>query len=314
MLTARQAGRQGNSCARGCHPQRHALGPAVTHLRLSSDSPTPHSLLPCTRQVYSTPDALSAGTAALFVSAVKAAIARKGTAVVALSGGSLPRRLAGVAAASPGVDWSALHVFLADERLVPSSDPECSARALRQAFLDTLPGFPAGNLHEVAYTPGGSPADAANQYEAAIAGVSQASLPRNGAGMPVFDLILLGVGPDGHTASLFPNRSTLMPTSRIVLPVSDSPKPPPQRVTLSLSCINAAAAVAFVADGASKAEVLQRILEVQALPGALPAQMVRATQGAGEVKWLIDNGAASALHPQEWANPDKFPRSELPKK
>ena len=264
--------------------------------------------------MYSTPDALSAGAAALFVSVVRAAVACKGSAVVALSGGSLPRRLAGVAAAAPGLDWSALHVFLADERLVPPSDPECSALALRKAFLDTLPGFPAANLHQVAFTPGVFPADAAAQYEAVIVGMSQAALPRTGAGMPVFDLILLGIGPDGHTASLFPNRSTLVPTTRVVLPVTESPKPPPQRVTLSLSCINAAAAVAFVADGASKAEVLHRILEVQALPGALPAQMVRATQPGAEVKWLLDSAAASALHPQEWANPDKFPRSEVPKK
>jgi len=262
------------------------------------------------RQVYDTAEALSAGTAALFAQVARAAIARKGAACIALSGGSLPKRLAGLAqAAGAQLDWSKVHIFLADERMVPPTDSEYNARVLRTAFLDAVP-CPASNVHEV-NTSAGSPQDAATQYEASILGLSADMLPRNGDGQPVFDLILLGVGPDGHTASLFPNRLTLKPTQRVVLPVDNSPKPPPKRVTLSLSCINAAANVAFVADGASKAEVVQRCLEVQVLPGALPAQMVRVA-APGEVRWLLDTSAAGSLASSDWANPSKFPRSEVP--
>lgn len=244
----------------------------------------------------------------LFVDVVRAAVARKGCAVVALSGGSLADALSGLAS-STAVDWPRVHLFLADERCVPLDHPDCNASALRAAFLDAA-GAPPGTLRALpAAAAAGPPAAAAEAYEAELAALPPSALPRDAEGLPVFDLVLLGLGPDGHTASLFPNRPQLAPSRRAYLPVSDSPKPPAARVTLSLSALNAAACVAFVASSAAKAEVVQRALEVQALPGALPAQSVRP---AGELLWLLDAEAASALRSGQWGDRSKWPRSDIP--
>ena len=247
---------------------------------------------------------MSAAAARLFVEVCQAAVARKGAAVVALSGGSLPARLAGVAGAQ-GLDWSKVTLLLADERCVGPEDPLSNLKALKEAFADAVP-----KAHLLAVPSASGPVAQAAAYEAVISAIPAQALPRNAEGLPVLDLVLLGIGPDGHTASLFPNRTTLKATKQVVLPVSDSPKAPLQRVTLSLSAINAASAVAFVVGGADKAEVVQRCLEVQALPGALPAQAVRPM--AGEVRWMLDAAAAAALTPREWDAPAKWPRSEVP--
>lgn len=134
----------------------------------------------------------------------------------------------------------------------------------------------------------------------------------------MIDLVLLGVGPDGHVASLFPNSAALADASGAwVLPVANSPKPPPERITLSLPALNASRHVAIVSLGAGKAEVVQRALEVQSLPGALPVQLVR--PGAGRLTWVLDSAAAAGLSPGDWAAEGgkksswKFPRSEAPK-
>ena len=222
--------------------------------------------------------------------------------MVALSGGSAATLLAPLPAlaAASTVDWSQVHFFLADERCVSADDPQCNATAL----LPSLP--PRAQLHRLRLT---SPASAAaSAYEAELLALPSSLLPRAASGLPVFDLVVLGVGPDGHTASLFPNRSQLAATTQAYLPVTDSPKPPSSRVTLSLSALNAAARVAVLAIGADKAEVVQRALEVQALPGALPVQAVR----PGEMRWLVDGAAAAELRTGEWAAPGAWPRSEVP--
>jgi len=115
----------------------------------------------------------------------------------------------------------------------------------------------------------------------------------------VFDLIALGIGPDGHVASLFPNRPEIAVTDRWVIPVSASPKPPPERITFTLPVINAAKDVLVIALGEGKAEIVQRVLEVQALPGALPAQLVRAGEG-GRVRWVLDAFSAQELNIGDW--------------
>ncbi|KAK9856858.1 hypothetical protein WJX84_008424 [Apatococcus fuscideae] len=127
------------------------------------------------------------------------------------------------------------------------------------------------------------------------------------AGFPIFDLVLLGIGPDGHIASLFPNRSQTAARKGWVLPVSDSPKPPSERITLTLPVINAAKEVGIVAFGDGKAEIVQRALEVQALPGALPAQLVRPEEG--RLYWLLDAGSAGNLRSGKWEDAKAFPRS-----
>lgn len=119
------------------------------------------------------------------------------------------------------------------------------------------------------------------------------------------------MGPDGHVASLFPNRKEVGNTSDWVLPVTDSPKPPAERITLTLPVLNAARQVVVVAVGASKAEVVQRALEVQALPGALPVQLIQ--PASGKLTWVLDKAAAHDLRVNDWAaGTKKFPRSSNP--
>ena len=158
------------------------------------------------------------------------------------------------------------------------------------------------------------PAKAAAAYEAKLKGCAALAPGSAGGppGLPRLDLVLLGLGEDAHVASLFPNAPELQePASgRWVLPITASPKPPAGRVTLSMAAINAAAAVVFVASGPGKARPVQLVLEVQALPGALPAQLVRPV--AGSVRWLLDGAAAGALRPALWDQPAFWPRSEVP--
>lgn len=237
------------------------------------------------------------------VDAYGAAVKAKGSFTLVLSGGSLLSNLSGLAAAK-GIDWSKVHVFYVDERNVPHSSADSNHKGAVDSFLGKV-AIPAENvfaIHE------GLPVDgAALNYEGRLYGLPSSVLPRSEAGYPVFDLVLLGVGPDGHVASLFPNRPELAPTSRWVLPIANSPKPPPERITFTLPVINAAKEVHVVALGESKAEIVQRALEVQALPGALPAQLVR--PATGKVTWVLDVAAAQHLDIAAWGDSKQYPRS-----
>ncbi len=148
---------------------------------------------------------------------------------------------------------------------------------------------------------------AARSYEGRLISLPSTILPRNQANFPIFDLILLGIGPDGHVASLFPNTSQTATTTGWVLPVTNSPKPPPERITMTMPVINAGKEVWLVALGEGKAEIVQRALEVQALPGALPAQLVR--PAASPLKWVLDVASAQHLDITEWDNSKAFPRN-----
>lgn len=241
------------------------------------------------------------------VEASEAAIKSKGSFTLVLSGGSLPSLLGPLAAYSKGpVAWDKFHIFFVDERNVPHSSPDSTLRAVKESFLSKVP-VPPSQVHAIAE--GLSVREAAVEYEGRILGLGRTILPRDESGkLPSFDLILLGVGLDGHIASHFPHRGTLIASVESwVLPVDNSPKPPSERITLSLPVINAAKEVVFVTLGESKAEIVQRTLEVQALPGALPAQLVRPT--AGRVKWLLDVQSAQSLDIASWGEPKLFPRS-----
>jgi len=238
----------------------------------------------------------------------RAAVASKGAAVLALSGGSAAAALAGLSSASPPLDWSRIHLFLVDERCVPLGDAACNASTLRRTVLEACGAAAAASLRELA-TPTAAPAASAAAYEQQLLSLPAEALPRTSDGLPVFDLVVLGMGPDTHTASLFPNRTQLSPTTHAYLPVLDSPKPPSQRITLSLSAINAAKRVIFLVSGAEKAEAVQRALEVQSLPGACPAQVVRPAEG--QLVWLLDAESASALSTGEWGKAARWPRSEI---
>lgn len=254
--------------------------------------------------IYATPKNASKGLARLVSNAAAAAIKERGAFTLVLSGGSLLGMLSGLEAAK-GVDWSKWWVFFVDERNVPHSSADSNFKGAQEALLGRVP-IPAGQVFAI--NEGLTVEQAATTYEGRLITLPASVLPRDSEGLPVFDQVLLGVGPDGHVASLFPNRPEVAATGRWVLPVSGSPKPPPERITFSLPVINAAKDVLIVAVGEGKAEIVQRALEVQALPGALPAQLVRPKAGAA--RWVLDALAAQDLSVGEWENSKEFPRNK----
>lgn len=252
--------------------------------------------------------AAASGLVELLTTASSEAIQRHGAFTIAISGGSLISTLKALKTAGKAIEFAKWHVFFVDERNVGSHDsPDSNYGAARDAFLERI-GVPGDQVY--ALKPGLPVEDAAIEYAGRMLGLDEHILPRTDNDLPVLDCICLGLGPDGHVASLFPNKGHVGDTSgRWVLPVHNSPKPPAQRITLSLPAINAARQVVFVATGVGKAEVVQRVLETQALPGALPAQMVRPVDGM--VTWVLDAEAAHELHVGQWEDSKAFPRSTV---
>ena len=234
------------------------------------------------------PAALADEAARRFANLAQAAVADHGRFAVALSGGSTPRALHERLARPPlrdSVDWANVHVFWGDERMVPPDDPESSYRMARETLLQHVP-IPAANIYPVP-TVGGTPEAAAHAYAETVAAVFGVNPAR-------FDLILLGMGPDGHTASLFPGQPEVVrPSEVLVAAVHNAPKPPPTRVTFTYRLINAAACVLFLVTGADKATALREVLRGSADIARLPAQGVRPEQG--ELVWLMDAAAAKEL-------------------
>eukprot|EP00299_Pterocystis_sp_00344_P012300 c5881_g1_i1.p1 GENE.c5881_g1_i1~~c5881_g1_i1.p1 ORF type:complete len:237 (+),score=43.44 c5881_g1_i1:47-757(+) len=223
-------------------------------------------------------DALSLALAEFIAAASKEAIENRGQFTIAWSGGSLPKLAASGLIANKSIDFTRWHVFFADERFVTLDHPDSNYLSVSNEFLRHVP-IPANQVHPIVPTVS-SVEECAQEYQQQVTTVL-------GEGA-TFDVILLGMGPDGHTASLFPNHSLLNENSLLVAPISDSPKPPPQRVTLTLPVLNRARQVAFVTAGEGKAEMLQKILQD---PSAnLPCQKV-----SGNVVWFVDRGAARLL-------------------
>ena len=207
--------------------------------------------------LYAFPDvgALATSLRAYVINAQNAGIARHGVFKVAVSGGSLPKTLAqALLASSSGpddvVDFSKWEVFFADERAVPLDHEDSNYALLKAELLDKIPadlGQPKVHPIDVAHL--NDTQELADQYEQTLV-TSFAS--RDSVRLPIFDLLLLGCGPDGHTCSLFPGHELLRETSAWVAPIEDSPKPPPKRVTLTLPVVTHAVKVAFVATGGGK--------------------------------------------------------------
>lgn len=234
--------------------------------------------------VAENPDSLAREAAARFAEAAKTAIAAQGRFTVALSGGTTPRKLYDLLSQPPysfAVDWSRVYIFFADERFLPPDDPESNFRLARETLLERVP-IPQKNIFAMP-TVGGMPDACAARYASVLENFFAAPLPR-------FDLVLLGIGPDGHTASLFPGRPD---APGIVAAVYDSPKPPPIRLTLTLAAINRAALVMFLVTGIDKAETFRDVYLGGEIGGALPAARVNPT--LGETVWLVDRIVASAL-------------------
>ena len=234
-------------------------------------------------------DEVSREAAARFQRLAADSIAAAGRFTVALSGGSTPRALYGILAESPfreAIDWPRVHLFWGDERFVPADHPDSNYRLAREAFISRVP-IPAGNVHPVP-TEGGDPETAAAEYEETL---RRFFAPSEGE-WPRFDLVLLGLGADGHIASLFPGSPTLDEHRRLVV-AAYSPKPPAWRLTLTPPVLRSAHHVAFLVSGSDKASVLREVLEGPYDPHRLPAQLVRPERGA--LSWLLDEAAASLL-------------------
>ncbi|MGY1897756.1 6-phosphogluconolactonase [Nocardia gipuzkoensis] len=246
-----------------------------------TDSPFPSD----TVEVHLDTDSLVAAAAARFVSVVVAAQAERGSASVVLTGGETGIALLEQVRKSPGdIDWSRLEVFWGDERFVPANDPERNDLQARQALLDHVPVDPA-RVHPVATSDGEypDPVEAAAEYSTTV----HAYLAEHGA----FDLHLLGMGGEGHVNSLFPHTDAVREEHELVVAVTNSPKPPPVRVTLTRPAIRRTRHVVLVVGGAGKAEAV-----AAAIGGADPADVPAAgATGIDSTTWLLDQEAASAL-------------------
>ena len=219
------------------------------------------------------------------------AIARSGRFVIALSGGTTPvavyELLASPAFASH-LDWSAWHVCFGDERCVRPDDPQSNYRMARLALLDQV-SIP--HVHRMRGED--TPDNAARAYERELRTLFATPTGRPGFDEGHrFDLVLLGLGADGHTASLFPNGAALHESTRWVVAATHDGAAP-QRLTLTLPVINASAQVMFLVTGASKADTLRQVLEHPADIARLPAQGVSPSHGA--LEWLVDAAASPGL-------------------
>jgi 6-phosphogluconolactonase len=236
-------------------------------------------------RVYPDLEALSQAAAALVVKQAGLAVISRGRFSLALSGGNTPRRTYELLAQPPFVTqapWNRMHIFWGDERCVPLDDPRSNARMARQAWLDHVP-IPETQIHPLNCAQ--APAAAAQQYEA--------QLRKFFTGQPHrLDLVLLGLGENGHTASLFPGTSVLQEKSRWAAEVYVAEQDL-YRVTLTAPLINQAAVVAFLVAGDSKAGVLREVLQGPRNVEHLPAQLIQPQNG--ELLWLADRKAAAQL-------------------
>ena len=212
--------------------------------------------------------------------AARHAIARRGSFSLAVPGGSAAEVLL-PALISASIDWSKVSVFWVDERMVGPEDADSNFRVAKQLWLDEVP-IPAEQIHRM-HGEMALPGEAAAAYTRVL---------RQKIGEPVqFDLVLLGIGPDGHVASLFPGHRLLRAWDRDVAMLDDSPKPPPRRMTLTLRAITAARKIVVYATGAAKADAIHDALrnEDSELPVAL------ATMGVASVTFILDEEAAAKL-------------------
>ena len=222
------------------------------------------------------------------------AIKERGSFAVAVAGGSLINLLGGLKD-KQDVDWGNWHVFWVDERCVPHSDVDSNFGGAVKALLGEVP-IPSTQLYAIDETlcpqNDGAAKACAEEYDARLRSLSREILPVSGARLPVFDLLLLGFGPDGHICSLFPDHALLSVMDPWILPISDSPKPPPERITFSLPVVNAAKSKCFIAVGEGKAEMAATIIKKSSSGGdsSVPASLV-----TGDVVWLMDEAAASKL-------------------
>lgn len=227
------------------------------------------------------PASVAAEVATRFLARIQEAQARGETPQVALTGGmvaDLVHHQIAARSAEFAVDWTRIVFWWGDERFVPAESPDRNALEARHAFLDRVG---ATQVHEVP-----DPTTAASVNDAAEAYSDR--LRNEGAGE--FDLVMLGMGPDGHVASLFPGFAQLDVDDRIAVPVTDSPKPPPERVSLTFAAMNRSKAVWFLVTGAEKAAATAR---AWAFEGSVHETPARGISGPS-VTWFVDQAAAGS--------------------
>jgi len=234
------------------------------------------------------PEALAAAAAAHVAGVARAAIADRGRFAIALAGGSTPRRTYElIASAIADEEWARIHVFFGDERCVSPGDPASNYRMARETLLRSVPVADA-NVHRIRGELG--PVDAAASYDRELADFFGAPTPANSS-QPSFDLVLLGLGHDGHTASLFPD-SAAFDDPRWAAPAHAPPGvTPAQRVTLTLAALGSAREAVFLVSGTEKRAAVARILGTDRDTG-LPAARVAPRHG---IVWFLDRGAGPGL-------------------
>ena len=241
--------------------------------------------------IQATKQDLSAAVARRLGEEIVAAQRARGIAHLVLTGGSMGGgTLAGLRDQhGPGIDWSSVHFWWGDERFVPLGDKDRNDVEAREALLDHI-DVPDGNVHVMA--PSGGPVGEDLDAGATAYAKELARHAAPGADVPAFDVLMLGVGPDAHIASLFPQH----PAQRIVdasaIPVRESPKPPPLRISLSYPAINAARQVWFLVSGEEKAQAVAHASAADADPWNYPASGARGTEAT---IWWLDRAAASRL-------------------
>ena len=243
-----------------------------------------------TYSVSPTAAALAAAAAEFFASVVSAAAKARGVARVAISGGTTPKKMFALLADRSRpyfnqVPWDRLQLFWVDERCVPPTDAESNYRMTNEAMLEHVP-LPAAQIHRIEGEL--DPEVAAARVEAAI----RAAFRLEGAQTPAFDLVLLGLGEDGHTASLFPHTAALFELGRIAV-ANHVPQKETWRITLTWPVINRGREVAFLIEGAAKAQAVRDVFCGAYDPEAKPSQLVR--PASGRLTLLLDAAAAEKL-------------------
>ena len=231
--------------------------------------------------LYDIEQSLSRAAASAFVASAQETLSKRASFAVALAGGSTPKTMYALLASEfrNALEWNQVHFFWTDERFVPPDHSESNYRMACETILRPL-RLPPGNIHPPD-TSSSDPRDSARRYEDVIRAFF-------GSELPSFDWVLLGMGEDGHVASLFPGSSALRETKRMVIAITDSPTPPPVRLTMTLPLLNAAREIHFLVSGRRKRGAFSKILAQE--DDHLPARRIRPT--GGTVDWWVDDEAA----------------------
>ncbi len=239
-------------------------------------------------------DALAPALRTYIIECQNAGLARHGVFKIGVSGGSLPQALAQALLAPPRSDddrvrFDRWEIFFCDERAVPLDHKDSNYGLLKKDLLDEIPaerGRPVVHPIDVQYLD--DTQELADQYEQLLV---RSFASRDSVKLPIFDLLLLGAGFDGHTCSLFPGHPLLRETDAWVAPIEDSPKPPPRRITFTLPVVTHAVRIAFIVTGAAKRDMIKRILEVG---DGLPCALVNEATG-DRCSWFTDSSVVEGV-------------------